>query len=200
METYIAAMTAAYTTMWGIKAMTYSPEYLKLASKPADYAGADWTGWYAVLSQHRDSDALARSNFTAALDLLQTVEGHDNPAPMPPGTFDRHESYEVVYVGSASHWAVGWCESIYVHKDAPEAVLRAADDILRRMADYPVLDESAYCELEWTEAANWWRDMGLQGRIDLCRECGISIFAARHKDSIPQDDMDGRLYERLRGS
>ena len=35
-----------------------------------------------------------------------------------------------------------------------------------------------------------WQNMTLRRRIELCAECGDSIFAARHYDSIP-----GGVYE-----
>lgn len=37
---------------------------------PDSWFGKHWHGWFVGLSQHRDSDALDRSNFRAALEAL----------------------------------------------------------------------------------------------------------------------------------
>lgn len=148
---------------------------MKRWTYPKDYLGATWYGYYVFLSQHRDSDAVDRSNFAVALAELGGQS-------------------DTVIVVRESHWAVGWVEWIAIH-ESDTASQAKANAMLERIADYPLLDEGHYSDLQWREASDWWSRMSVSERLDLCKEHGISIFAARH-DWIPQDD-DGRLFEYL---
>lgn len=161
---------------------TYAPENLRPYKRPDSYAGPDWYGYYAFLGQSRDSDALERSNFARGLELI----GGES---------------ETVLVIRDSHWAVGWVETIYIH-ESDEKALRAADEIKARLADYPVVDESHWSELEWREVTDYWADMRVRDRIEAIRlsRCrGVSIFAAR-RDEFPQGDDSGALYQYLAGA
>jgi len=104
---------------------------LKLWEHPADYMGEDYPDYYVGPGQSRDSDALERSNFKSALEMLGGEK-------------------DGVIVARFNHWAVGWVESILVHKDAKEKVA-ILQDIENKMADYPVLDEDDYSETETEE-------------------------------------------------
>lgn len=84
------------------------------------------------VGQHRDSDALARSNFRVILADLTTRF---------PG------SVEVAHFG---HWAVGWVEEISF--DASRADVKAAVAEWRgKLEQYPVADEGDWSTLEWEE-------------------------------------------------
>lgn len=152
---------------------------------PRDYAGFNPVGDVLVLSVHRDSDALARSNWTVGGTLLrEAAEAAGAP--------------ESVYDWRASHWAVGWVEYLMVKRDAPESVLEAAADILDSLADYPVLSDDHFSDLEWTEASDYWASLSVRDRCHLIRDSGsdASLFAAR-SDCIPSDN--GAVLEALRG-
>lgn len=152
-------------------------KFLKKWERPDNYAGADWPDWFVFLGQHRDSDALTRSNFECGLARL----GGES---------------ETVRVIRERHWAVGWVEWIGVHKSAADK-LDAAETMLKQIDAYPVLDDEHFSELEWTEAEQFWASLSIRERVDLCREARVSIFAARH-GYIPSDDS-GYIFERLRG-
>ena len=47
--------------------------------------------------------------------------------------------------------------------------------------------------MEWEEAQNYWQQLPISYRVELCRDAEVSIFAARH-DYIPQQDS-GYIYE-----
>lgn len=160
--------------------------YLKRWTLPRYYMGARWDGYYVFLGQHRDSGSVTRSNFTvarAALDLLPPFE--------PP---DADTDSRIVV--SENHWAVGWVEWIAIH-ETDAAAIEAAEAMLERLENYPVLDEEHWSELEWTEAADYWARLSVRDRLDAIERSGaaVSMFAARH-DYIPHDD-DGRLFEYL---
>lgn len=144
---------------------------------PDSYVGAEWPEYFVFLSQARDSDALSRSNFECGLRAL------------------GGESESVVVVRER-HWAVGWVEWIAIHESDVTAIL-SADEIACALSDYPVLDESHFSELEWTEAEQYWESLQLSERVELCAEAGISIFAAR-RNYIPSDDS-GFIFERCVG-
>ena len=142
---------------------------------PDSYCGAEWPEYFVFLSQTRDSDALTRSNFECGLEVL----GGES---------------ETIHVVREGHWAVGWVEWIAIHESYAKAILKA-DELLCKLSDYPVLNESHFSELEHSEAENQWQQMPIKYRVELCQDAGISIFAARH-DWIPQCD-NGYIYESL---
>jgi len=154
----------------------FTPAHLELWTLPSDYAGACWPATYVFLGQNRDSDALTRSNFTRALELI----GGES---------------ETVAVVREGHSACGWIEWIAIHQD-DETALRIADEIARKLDGYPVVDEDHWSELEYTEACDYWERMTVRERAEYCDEAGISIFAAR-RDYLPDDC--GHLLELLNG-
>ena len=151
--------------------------HLKRWTRPDHYAGADWPEWFVFLGQDRESAALTRSNFECGLTRL----GGES---------------DTVRVVREKHWAVGWVEWVAVH-ESDAARLGAADEMLADLDAYPVLDEDHFSDLEWSEAEQAWRSLTLAERVDLCREAGVSIFAAR-RDYTPADDS-GYIHETLRG-
>lgn len=111
----------------------YKPKHLKPWTKPDHYMGEQYPDYYrSGFGQSRDSNLLERCNFAAALDAL----GGETPRG--------------VIVTRASHWAVGWVESILIHKNA-HAKLKIGDELRRKVEDYPILDESSFYELEREE-------------------------------------------------
>ncbi len=157
--------------------MSYEPRNLKLWTMPESYFGAVWPATYVFLGQHRDSDELTQSNFAVALASL----GGES---------------DTINVVRESHWAVGWVEWIAIHQD-DETALRAADDMLDRLAEYPVLDEEDWSQRETDAADETWASYSLRDRVELCCRAGVSRFAAR-RDWPPSDDS-GFIQERLLG-
>jgi hypothetical protein len=101
---------------------------LELWTRPNNYLGETWEGYYVFLSQNRDSDALTRSNFICA---LEQIGGN-------------------VAVSHERHWACGWIETILIPQENTQA-LAVAQQILNKLEDYPVLNEDHYSELEYEE-------------------------------------------------
>lgn len=164
---------------------------LAIWETPPDYAGFDPVGHILVASQHRDSDALTRSNYRCAFARLIKAAGLENH-------IDPDVAEAPVYDWRAGHWAVGWVEYLMVRPDAPQAVLDEAQAIADELADYPALDEDDWPTLECEEVCRYWSIMSVRHRAEVIREthCGASIFAAR-RDELPQDDS-GALYDWLR--
>jgi len=132
---------------------------------------------FVFLSRHRDSDLLTESNFECG---LREIGGES----------------DTVNVVRESHWAVGWVEWIAIHESDTKA-LAIADEILCALSDYPVVDEGDFSEREYEAAQDYWSDLNISERVDLCRDAGLSIFAAR-SEFIPQGD-NGFIYESCLG-
>lgn len=87
--------------------------------------------WLIALTQHRDSDALERSNWEVITETMTRWHPDD------------------VAIERSSHWAVGWVEYLLVRPGTPAVV--SAEGWAERLADYPVADEQHYSALEWSE-------------------------------------------------
>lgn len=150
-------------------------ENLKLWERPEHYFGADWPEYFCFLGQSRESSTLERSNFICGLEAL----GGES---------------ETVLVIRESHWAVGWVEWIGIHGSDAKA-LAIADKIAGKLEGYPVVNEDHWSALEYEEAAEFWKSLGVRGRLEMLEGSGISIFAAR-RDWLPEDP-NGYPFERL---
>lgn len=80
-------------------------------TRPPNYAGATFYNYYVGPGQSRDSDIDEMSRFEIALERL----GGESAT---------------VLVARASHWRVGWVESILVHEDDTTNIAE-----LQRIAD-----------------------------------------------------------------
>lgn len=140
-------------------------------------AGADRNGIADFLvmpvSQTRDSGAQDRSNFRS---FLRELGGES----------------ETVQVHSFSHWGPGWFELILIDP-SDEKAFNTAYELAGALEDYPVVDESDWSDLEYEEISTQWCDGSLSDRVDYCSSAGVSVFAARRDDHIPD-----RVYEYLR--
>jgi hypothetical protein len=137
----------------------------------------DWT--VAPVSQTRDSDTLAQSNFRTVERDLERID--------PDGS--DHETHRF------GHWGPGWFEIILARPGS------ACADALREwagaLADYPIADENDWSELQLERAGDAWESMGLRDRMEACVRYGVSIFAAR-RDWIPESptgELDGYLAD-----
>ena len=106
----------------------------------ANWGDTDYHTHWPFIGQHRDSDSLDRSNFATAWEMIEPVSGDEEDA----------------YIGSDSHFLVGWVEHIFVRVRGEDGqytpAFRQAYEIVRKLADYPVLDEEHYSEVEYEEA------------------------------------------------
>jgi hypothetical protein len=96
----------------------------------------EWRGvGIGPVGRHRDSDALARSNFEVVFEDLSTR------FPSRVATVDF------------GHWGVGWVEEIAydVGEDCDTDVVAAVQDWRDALADYPVASDEHYSELEMQE-------------------------------------------------
>ena len=92
------------------------------------------------------------------------------------------------------HWGCGWIEYITVDDTAPDTLLDQCVEIARALDCYPVYDDDRYSEAQWKVIADYWEWLDLRERVDLCRDNGVSIFAAR-RSSVPD-----QVYQDLSNS
>lgn len=152
----------------------------------ADFGAVNRADYYVAIGQHRNSDSVTRSNFRT---MLRNLGGES----------------ETVLILRDSHFAVGWVEALYIH-ESDTARCEQADDMLRRLEDYPILDESDHSGLEWNETAEYWARMSVRERTEWITRANtynaytrvsspIPVFAARRPE-LPEDP-NGRLFELL---
>ncbi len=128
----------------------FKPTGFDVKGLNADTVGGDNL---VFLSQNRDSDALERSNFRVACNLLQATD--------PDGL-----DHEVHRFG---HWACGWFEIIVVSPGTPAE--KKADELGASLNEYPVLDESDFSKEEEEEASLTWANCYSRAeRIEYIRE------------------------------
>lgn len=120
------------------------------------------------IGRHRDSEMLDESNFDTAKALFEDA-----------GICTR--------VLSFGHWAVGWVEGLYI--PATIAAAKVAREIAQRLESYPVLDEDDYSERQSDAIAGYWERAGMGERIEMCKDAGLSGYAAR-RDYIPDEVFD----------
>lgn len=161
---------------------------LKKWERSNNYMGENWSGWYMLLSQTRDSEPLERSNFAVARDIMRQFDEQEVPGS------DIGECS--VQVASFGHWGCGWMECIMIH-ESNAAALEKASELLERLDDYPVLNEEHFSQLEYEQACETWKGLLLSDRVELCQKFDISVFAARHEELSKVNDIDGSLYEWL---
>ena len=133
----------------------YEPKNLKRWTMPDHYFGATWPNHYSAgFGQSRDSDCLERSNFRVALAGL----GGES---------------DVVTVVRENHFLVGWVEWIAIEADGTDEsdnLLQSADRMQEAIANYPVLDDEDYSELEHDEANSVWEHCyGWRDRVRYIR-------------------------------
>tara|TARA_Y100000296_G_C5134792_1_gene237585 strand:+ start:694 stop:1212 length:519 start_codon:yes stop_codon:yes gene_type:complete len=131
----------------------------------------DRQSWRVLVGQNRDSDPLSRSNFTCALESLGGEGDH-------------------VEVCRFGHWLVGWIEIILINPEH-EPTVKIADDIESALADYPVLDEMHWSNLEHEELCEWAEQVVQSAAhyndIELQESYCVS-WVLRHFDQWTYDD------------
>jgi hypothetical protein len=99
----------------------------------------DRENWLVVPCAHnRDSEPLEESNFRSYLKALG----------------DESKNVEVHRFG---HWGPGWFEIIIINPDDPK-IVAIAESIEAALADYPVVDEDDFSELENEVATEIWKN------------------------------------------
>jgi hypothetical protein len=100
--------------------------------RASNYLGTNFSEYYLVCGQHRDSDYVEQSNFIVA---TQRLGGESEPD---------------VIIARSSHRAVGWVENLMVHEKAEEKLM-VATDIVNDIEKCGVLDDDHWYEMKSDE-------------------------------------------------
>jgi len=148
---------------------------LKLWKYPENYVGDDFSDYYIGLSRWRDSEALGKANFDAALMLLGGKEAilADKLSPQ-------------VIAPRLNHWLGGWTDIILVHKKAKKKI-KVLEKIYDDLEAYPVLSDDLYSEYQDIEAES---DLESYAR----EEAMNAVFEESHSD-IVLSDSDSLLFD-----
>lgn len=149
------------------------PRYASFSPTGFDVRGLgleDRQEWFVVpVTQNRDSGIRDLSNFRS---LLRTLGGEG----------------EHVEVHRFGHWACGWLEIIIVDPQAPEKLLTDLGGCVCALADYPILNESDFSEMEEESCEKIWNESSIRDRLHYLRLFfrrrsgeNISYLAARHE-------------------
>jgi len=152
--------------------------------RPSDYFGMDWFGYAHLIGRTRDSGCLENSNWETACEWLSKW-------------LECEESG--VEIRACNHWAVGWTEEIMIKETAPDEAIDVAYKILKKIEDYPILNENLYNELVDKYAQDTWECMDTEEREEALRKCGYvdieTIIHSKHPPFGGHDD--GKLWEIL---
>lgn len=165
---------------------------------PAHYGGFSPDGDYLIYSINGGSCLLEEVNFKEIKNALDAVEKtlparEEDRVISGFGRDERVGSW--AYDWRASHWAVSWVDYLMVSSDSPDEMIIEAARIIKKLDGYPVFNDDAYGEARHEEVwKDWSENLDLRERVDLCREVGVSIFAARRVNDIPDACYD-RLSE-----
>jgi hypothetical protein len=112
---------------------------------------------YVFHLEHRDSDALSRSNAAVIRDRIH------------PWIEDGKDGI----IGRESHWACGWIETLYVRRDSDAG--RVLEQIGEDLEQYPVLDEDLWSRMEHDDCAEVWKNcMDEKERASYLRDAGYN--------------------------
>lgn len=148
----------------------------------ANFSGDDteYRDWLAApLGCSRDSGIMESVNFETGLKML----GGES---------------DTVRVERYGHWACGWVEQVYVKPGTPAEL--EARRIESALADYPLLDESAYFEAVNAAAVEYFSQLSVKEKVYYCQQAKESIFAARAADYQEFYDRAPGAAERIENS
>ena len=74
------------------------------------------------------------------------------------------------------------CRYYLLAHESNDRLLRMADMFAGRVKDKGSLDPDGERQLDLAAVTKIWHMKSLAGRVELCQEAGVSIFAARRKD------------------
>lgn len=153
--------------------------------RPSDYIGRDWFEYASIIGRTRDSGCLENSNWEyikhAFKDWLNDEESG-------------------IEIRKCNHWAVGWTEELMIKKTAPAYAIEKAYKILKKLEDYPILDEGLYDEYQMTFAEETWQGMSLRERQTALKQSGFEDWQSDYWEQSkfpPLGNDDGRLWEIL---
>ena len=158
---------------------------------PDSYGGFSPDGDYLVISRTRDSTILDQSNWDYIAEKL-------GARPFDDGSYtnegNKNESRPEVYHWRAGHCACGWVEYMMIRADAKPAIIAQAEEIQKRLSDYPVLDESDYSDRQYNAVYEYWAEMSDNEKLEMAKEHG---FEGEAVEDIPKAVFDDLIQSEM---
>lgn len=117
--------------------------------------------WKIVAFRTRNSDLLEESNWYGFVERLSPVEGVENIESSDPSPAEIHRF---------GHWALGWFEIILVQPESEEE--KIAEELYRKLEDYPVLDDEDYSQRCFDAAVDYWQDLSEEEKAEEWEKSG----------------------------
>lgn len=157
----------------------YKPQHIRRWAEQINYEGENFDDYYVAFWRFFRCSPLERANF-------KYIKEHLKDADTKPG--------QLIFPAFTDE--VMMCRYyILVRHDADRA-LRMADMFAERIRRKGALDQEMEQRFDMDGIVKTWRCTSLANKVSMCREAGISIFAARLKDPV-HPSMIQMLSERL---
>lgn len=143
----------------------YIPKHLKRWREQVNFSGENFDDYYVAIWRFFRCTPVERSNFKYIRAHLADCWA------LPDQVIEPNFTDEVMMARFY----------IMVHKDADKA-LRMADMFAERIKRKGSLDPEAERQLNWDTIVRIWRLMSLRGKVEICNEADVSIFAARREN------------------
>lgn len=171
-----------------LKSNQQSYREMNKSGQPCSYYG-DKPDWLVVYGITRDSNTLEESNYQSILKKLKEISEED------------------ICEERASHWAVGYIDTIIINNQN-EKLIQLARELITALIDYPVVDESDLSERELEKAYNYWDNLSISERINEVKRIVEDYhwfkmpksFIKWYKISfgnLRDDDISEKLNERI---
>lgn len=142
--------------------MPYKPDHLKPWVEQINYEGEDFSNYYVASWRFFRCSPTERSNHDYIKEHLNDSGGKEADVISPTFTDE----------------VMGFRYYVLVHKDF-ERGLKMADMFAERVERKGSLDPENEARVDRKSIKHSWRMFALLARITVCRDAGISIFAAR---------------------
>lgn len=142
----------------------YKPKHLKRWIEQINYTGANFDEYYVAVWRFFRCTPLERSNFKYVREHLRDCGDTSG------------------YVEAAFTDEVMMCRYYLLVHETADRALKMADMFAGRVKQKGSLDPDGERELDLAAVTKIWHMKSIAGRVELCQEAGVSIFAARRKD------------------
>ena len=156
----------------------FEPLYIQRWIEQVNYDGLPFDGYYVASWRFFRCSPVERSNHEYIKAHLKDSGAAEGQVIFPVFTDEVHAlRYYVMVRGDFTKG------------------LRMADMYAKRIIDKGSLDPENESQMDRNSIKHSWNSASTQGRINMCRDAGISIFAARSK-RLPAKHAD-KLYAAL---
>lgn len=142
--------------------MTFKPKHILRWREQVNYTGENFDQYFIAYWRFFRCTPMDRANF-------KYIKEHLLDCGTSPG--------QIIFPAFTDE--VQLCRYyILIHEDA-ERALKMADMFGERVHRKGSLDPELEQAMNWAGICKSWRLKSLQGKVDICKEAGVSIFAAR---------------------